>query len=73
MSENYDKNHERFISTLEHIKYPFYGVIFHPEKNIFEWVQGKNIPHSPNAIKVSHYFADFFVNEGMAISYFTVF
>ncbi|XP_058795648.1 uncharacterized protein LOC131666769 [Phymastichus coffea] len=63
ISENHDKNGKKFISTLEHVKYPFYGIIFHPEKNAFEWVRGKNIPHSHNAIKTTHYFANFLVNE----------
>lgn len=43
--------------------YPFYGVIFHPEKPIYEWVAGRNIPHSSNAIHANQYFAQFFVSE----------
>lgn len=28
---------ERFVASVEAKKYPFYGVQFHPEKNLFEW------------------------------------
>ncbi|XP_062541132.1 gamma-glutamyl hydrolase-like isoform X1 [Armigeres subalbatus] len=63
MSTNMDWNGLEFISTIEHKILPFYGIQFHPEKNIYEWVRNKNISHTPNAIKVSQYFADFFVNE----------
>ncbi|XP_039445076.1 gamma-glutamyl hydrolase-like isoform X3 [Culex pipiens pallens] len=63
MSTNKDWNGLEFISTIEHKTLPFYGVQFHPEKNLYEWVRGKNISHSPNAIRAAQYFADFFVNE----------
>jgi hypothetical protein len=64
MSLNHDKKGLEFISTLEHRKYPFYGVQFHPEKNLYEWVTEKNIPHGSHAVQISQYFANFFVNEG---------
>lgn len=63
MSTNQDWNGLEFISTIEHKTLPFYGVQFHPEKNLYEWVRGKNISHTPNAIRAAQYFADFFVNE----------
>ncbi|XP_065074467.1 gamma-glutamyl hydrolase-like isoform X3 [Ochlerotatus camptorhynchus] len=63
MSTNQDWNGLEFISTIEHKVLPFYGIQFHPEKNIYEWVRNKNISHTSNAIKASQYFADFFVNE----------
>lgn len=46
-----------------HDRYPFYGVQFHPEKNLYEWIRNRNIPHSENAVKMAQYFARFFVNE----------
>ncbi|XP_028170227.1 gamma-glutamyl hydrolase A-like [Ostrinia furnacalis] len=52
-----------FIATVEHTRYPFYGVQFHPEKNAFEWKLSKGYNHSRNAIKANKYFMDFFVNE----------
>lgn len=44
-------------------RYPFYGVQFHPEKNIYEWVRNKNITHTKESIRTSQYFAQFFVDE----------
>ena len=64
MSVNKDWNGFEFISTLEHVILPFYGTQFHPEKNIYEWINGKNIPHGDNATKTSQYFADFFIKDG---------
>lgn len=63
LSLNHDLNNLEFISSLEHITYPFYGLQFHPEKNLYEWKVGKNIPHGENAVKIAQYFANFFVNE----------
>lgn len=63
LSLNHDREGLEFISALEHKQYPFYGLQFHPEKNLYEWVTGKNIPHGTNATVVSQYFANFFVNE----------
>lgn len=63
MSVNSDWNGLEFISTIEHRQYPFYGVQFHPEKNLYEWVRNKNISHTAHAIEASQYFAQFFVNE----------
>ena len=47
---------------FKQIRYPFYGVMFHPEKTQFESYPD-NIPHTENSIKVSAYFANFFVSE----------
>lgn len=44
-------------------RYPFYGVQFHPEKNVYEWIRNRNISHTENAIKMTQYFARFFVHE----------
>ncbi|XP_052893484.1 gamma-glutamyl hydrolase-like isoform X1 [Anopheles moucheti] len=63
MSVDQDWNGMEFISTIEHKTYPFYGIQFHPEKNIYEWVQNKNISHTANAIRAAQFFADFFIEE----------
>ncbi|KAJ6621049.1 Gamma-glutamyl hydrolase A, partial [Pseudolycoriella hygida] len=63
LSENNDLNGQRFISSFEHTRYPFYGVQFHPEKNLYEWIINRNISHTSNAIKAAQYFANFFVDE----------
>ena len=55
-----------FVSTMEARDYPFYGTQWHPEKNNFEWSQNSddsNIPHSPNAVRVSEATARFFLSE----------
>ncbi|PSN36138.1 hypothetical protein C0J52_24835 [Blattella germanica] len=51
------------LSSQRHRIFPFYGVIFHPEKNAFEWKRKKNHPHFAEAIITSQFFAEFFVNE----------
>lgn len=43
--------------------YPFYGVQFHPEKNLYEWVRNRNVPHSLSATRAAQYFAEFFVEQ----------
>ncbi|XP_067005666.1 gamma-glutamyl hydrolase-like [Anabrus simplex] len=52
-----------FVSIIESRLYPFYAVMFHPEKNAYEWKPTKNIPHSSEAVAAMHYFGDFLVSE----------
>ncbi|KAK0072842.1 hypothetical protein PV325_010701 [Microctonus aethiopoides] len=64
ISLNNDINGLTFISSIEHYNLPIYATQFHPEKNNFEWAKRlSGIPHSNNAIKISQYFSNFFVNE----------
>ncbi|KAB0796136.1 hypothetical protein PPYR_10197 [Photinus pyralis] len=63
LSTNRDINGLEFISSYESKHYPFYGVQFHPEKNMFEFKDSLNIPHSKNAVVVSQYLANEFVEE----------
>jgi len=51
-----------FISSVEAKNYPFWGVQFHPEKVLYEWLK-PTIPHSAGAVDASQYFADFFINQ----------
>ena len=47
LSWNWDKFGLEYLSSIEAIQYPFVGVQFHPEKNIFEWSEREpRIPHS---------------------------
>ncbi|ALC43937.1 l-3-72Dp, partial [Drosophila busckii] len=62
MSINNDLQGVEFVSTIEHLQYPFYGVQFHPEKNLYEFVS-KLIPHTAGAVHSAQYFADFFISE----------
>lgn len=64
LSINYDRNGMEYISSIEHIKYPFYALQFHPEKIVFEWSPNRAINHSGNLTLVSEYFGNFFVDQG---------
>lgn len=44
-------------------RYPFFGVQFHPEKSLYEWIRNRNISHTDDAITAAQYFANFLVNE----------
>lgn len=53
-----DRKGIKFIASLEHRNYPFYGVQFHPEKTQFVWEKNKTekedvIPHSLHEIQNS--------------------
>ncbi|KAF5304082.1 hypothetical protein FQA39_LY01867 [Lamprigera yunnana] len=63
LSTNRDVNGLEFISSYESKLYPFYGIQFHPEKNMFEFKPSLKIPHSHNAVFVSQYLANTFVEE----------
>ena len=69
LSTNKDRKGINFVSTIEANKYPIFGAQWHPEKNPFEWavttegVPYEAIDHSPDAIKVSQYMANFFVAQ----------
>ncbi|XP_067888007.1 gamma-glutamyl hydrolase-like [Heterodontus francisci] len=63
LTTNMDNKKLVFVSTMEARNYPIYGVQWHPEKSAFEWTKKKNIPHSLDAVEVSWYLAEFFVNE----------
>lgn len=63
IATNKDKDGLEFISAFEHKTFPYYGVQFHPEKNLYEWHKSATIVHSVDAVKSSQYFAEFFVQE----------
>lgn len=63
LATNRDKNGLEFISAYESNTYPFYGIQWHPEKVLYEFVRNYNIPHTSNSVKASQYFANFFVDE----------
>lgn len=58
-----DDNGLTFVSSIEAKNYPFWGVQFHPEKILYEWLKPA-IPHSAAAVGASQYFGDFFINQG---------
>lgn len=59
------KNLKHFLIQKLHFafRYPFYGVQFHPEKVLYEFIPNRNITHTSQAVIASQYFADFFLNE----------
>lgn len=63
LSTNRGKKGKEFVSTIEAYDYPFYGTQWHPEKNSFEWTLHETINHSEEAVAVTQYVADFFVNQ----------
>jgi len=58
-----------FVAVIESEQYPFYGVQWHPEKNVFELGMDPDgtpheaIVHSPAAISATLNLAEFFVGE----------
>ncbi|XP_060064224.1 gamma-glutamyl hydrolase-like [Ylistrum balloti] len=63
LSTNVANNGEEFISTFEAKKYPIYGVQWHPEKVPYDWDLGDALSHTKRGVKVTQYFANFFVEE----------
>lgn len=68
LSTNDDRQGVNFVSTIEAFKYPIFGTQWHPEKNIFEWEKVNGAPyeainHSPEAIKIAQYTANFLVEQ----------
>ena len=47
ISTAFDLNGVEYAASIQHKKYPFYGVQFHPEKTSFIWVPTLPIPHNP--------------------------
>ncbi|OAF70275.1 hypothetical protein A3Q56_01941 [Intoshia linei] len=59
----YDNDNITFISMMEHKKYPYYMMQFHPEKGNFYWNSRKKNIHSYNSTMVSQSLSNFFVNQ----------
>ncbi|CDW58884.1 Peptidase C26 domain containing protein [Trichuris trichiura] len=58
-----DKKKVTFISTIEHNRFPFYGIAWHPEKNVYEQHSSLNLSRSNAAIEMAHYLARLLVRE----------
>lgn len=64
LSTNRDKEGKKeFVSTAEAYDYPFFAAQWHPEKNPFEWTLEEAVNHSKEAVLVTQYMADFFVDQ----------
>jgi gamma-glutamyl hydrolase len=55
-----------YVATVEHTRYPFFGTQWHPEKPPYEF-SDRSIPKSHDAIAVSHYLADVFMDAARAV------
>lgn len=63
LGTTHDLDGQKIVAVIEHKKFPFYGVAFHPEKTIFDFVPDRNIPHKKEAEEFAAYLANFFVDE----------
>ena len=69
ISTNHDANGVEHVSTMEHKKYPFTSVQWHPEKTNFEFAitaEGRSrhtTPHTFETILVTQYCSNWFVHE----------
>ena len=52
-----------FVSSIESPDYPFYGIQFHPEKQIYQWNDDEGYNHYWDSIWLNRYLADTFVKE----------
>lgn len=58
-----DKDGKTFVSSFEGIKYPIYGLQYHPEKTPYNKEGNYPLDHTAATIKVSQLLGIFFVNE----------
>ncbi|XP_071105618.1 gamma-glutamyl hydrolase A-like [Haliotis cracherodii] len=63
MSTNKDRGGKVFVSTMEAFKYPFYATQWHPEDINYGWNPNDDVDHTREAILVTQYLANFFVDE----------
>ncbi|CAK0784110.1 hypothetical protein CVIRNUC_007313 [Coccomyxa viridis] len=63
VSLSIDKRNVPYISTLESRKYPVTATQWHPEKNAFEWPRRLSIPHSSQAVDLTHAVGKFLVEQ----------
>ena len=62
LATNTDDNGIDYISATEHVRYPFYTVQFHPEKNQFTFSKS-NIPHESGAIDLTLHLAERLIKD----------
>ncbi|KAG2482320.1 hypothetical protein HYH03_018742 [Edaphochlamys debaryana] len=60
LSTTLDRNGIEYISTMEGVKYPFFGTQWHPEKPPYEFGM-EEVPHSLDAIRVSQHLSNVFM------------
>ncbi|GIL92877.1 hypothetical protein Vretimale_14806 [Volvox reticuliferus] len=68
LSTTLDRNGLEYISTMEGIKYPFFGTQWHPEKPPYEFGMDE-VPHSLDAIRVSQHLSNVFIEHARQSSH----
>ncbi|KXZ56974.1 hypothetical protein GPECTOR_1g88 [Gonium pectorale] len=68
LSTTKDRNGTEYISTMEGIKYPFFGTQWHPEKPPYEFGM-EEVPHSLDAIRVSQHLSNVFMEHARMSSH----
>ena len=64
ISTSTNQNHTiSFISAIEGIKYPLYGIQFHSEKSVYDYNANHPSVHSKTSIIIMQTFPIFFINE----------
>jgi len=64
----YDQENKIYIASVEAKNYPVYGVQFHPEKTSYNRNEKDNIPQGIDAVRISHNFANYYVNTARSNS-----
>jgi GMP synthase-like glutamine amidotransferase len=60
---SYDLQGIEYIASVEHKKYPIYGVQFHPEKATTIWIGTTDAPHTQDSRALVQHYSNFIVDE----------
>ena len=63
LSTNYDRNGKEFVSSYEGIRYPIWGLQFHPSRLAYEWKPYEDMNHSVQAVVDMQYIAYSIYNQ----------
>eukprot|EP00727_Mastigamoeba_balamuthi_P008063 m51a1_g3878 putative peptidase c26 family protein (434) ;mRNA; r:30437-32299 len=63
LSEDQDRQGHRFVSSVEAYDYPFYAIMWHPEKTDFEWNSRDAVPRSKESSEAAYYVSRFLISE----------
>jgi gamma-glutamyl hydrolase len=55
-----DRDGTSICSVIEAKNYPFYAVMFHPERNLYDWMPLFKVPHDQGSIHAAKYYQMFF-------------
>ncbi|KAF6209595.1 hypothetical protein GE061_015343 [Apolygus lucorum] len=63
LSIDYTKNGLEYVTSMEHTRYPFAGVQFHPEKSIYDLSENSKYVSNYTAVFANRWFYDWLVME----------